>query len=275
MRNSGLANMDVTSSADLRCKARLRLLQMHYESGVGHLGGNLSALDILLCLYHFILRKDDLFVLSKGHGAGALYVALWSVGALTDDDLRQFHKDGTRLSGHPPAAGIPEIIFATGSLGHGLGLACGLALGKKLKGEPGRVFCLTSDGEWNEGSSWESLSFLAHHKLDNLVLIVDCNGLQGFGTTREVANLEPLSEKFGAFRIDALEIDGHAMKDLHAAVNESHSGPLAIVAKTIKGCGVSFMENRMEWHYLPLNAEQYEQARKEVQQACVMSSADL
>ena len=125
MRNSGLANMDVTSSADLRCKAKLRLLQMHYESGVGHLGGNLSALDILLCLYHFILRKDDLFVLSKGHGAGALYVALWSVGALTDDDLRQFHKDGTRLSGHPPAAGIPEIIFATGSLGHGLGLACG------------------------------------------------------------------------------------------------------------------------------------------------------
>ena len=185
MRISGLANMDAASTGDLRRKAKLRLLQMHYESGVGHLGGNLSALDILLCLYHFTLHKDDLFVLSKGHGAGALYVALWSIGALTDDDLRQFHQDGTRLSGHPPAVGIPEIIFATGSLGHGLGLACGLALGKKLKGEAGRVFCLTSDGEWNEGSCWESLIFLTHHRLDNLTMIhqVASVDLQDFGTT--------------------------------------------------------------------------------------------
>lgn len=266
--------MDAASTGDLRRKAKLRLLQMHYESGVGHLGGNLSALDILLCLYHFTLHKDDLFVLSKGHAAGALYVALWSIGALTDDDLRQFHQDGTRLSGHPPAAGIPEIVFATGSLGHGLGLACGLALGKKLKGEAGRVFCLTSDGEWNEGSCWESLIFLTHHRLDNLITIVDCNGLQGFGTTRDVANLEPLSEKFRAFGMDVLEVDGHAIQDIHAAVNQGHSRPLAVVAKTIKGCGVSFMENRMEWHYLPLNAQQYEQARNEVQQACEMSSAD-
>ena len=274
MSISGLANMDAASTGDLRRKAKLRLLQMHYESGVGHLGGNLSALDILLCLYHFTLHKDDLFVLSKGHAAGALYVALWSIGALTDDDLRQFHQDGTRLSGHPPAAGIPEIVFATGSLGHGLGLACGLALGKKLKGEAGRVFCLTSDGEWNEGSCWESLIFLTHHRLDNLITIVDCNGLQGFGTTRDVANLEPLSEKFRAFGMDVLEVDGHAIPDIHTAVNQAHSRPLAVVAKTIKGCGVSFMENRMEWHYLPLNAQQYEQARNEVQQACEMSSAD-
>ncbi|MGA3318774.1 MAG: transketolase [Candidatus Korobacteraceae bacterium] len=266
--------MDVASTGDLRRKAKLRLLQMHYESGVGHLGGNLSALDILLCLYHFVLRKDDLFVLSKGHGAGALYVALWSIGALTDDDLRQFHKEGTRLSGHPPAFGIPEIVFATGSLGHGLGLACGLALGKKLKGEAGRVFCLTSDGEWNEGSCWESLIFLTHRGLDNLTMIVDCNGLQGFGTTREVANLEPLSEKFRAFGMDVLEVDGHAIQDIHAAVNQGHSRPLAVVAKTIKGCGVSFMENQMEWHYLPLSAQQYELACNEVKQACEMSSAD-
>ena len=110
MTNSELANMDIASTNDLRRKAKLRLLQMHYESGVGHLGGNLSALDILLCLYHFTLGKDDLFVLSKGHGAGALYVTLWSIGALSDDDLRQFHKDGTRLPGHPPVAGIPEIV---------------------------------------------------------------------------------------------------------------------------------------------------------------------
>jgi transketolase len=266
--------MELASTRDLVRKAKLRLLQMHYENRVGHIGGNLSALDILLGLYHFILGQDDLFVLSKGHGAGALYVALWSIGALTDDDLREFHQDGTRLSGHPPAVGIPEIVFATGSLGHGLGLACGLALGKKLKGQLGRVFCLTSDGEWNEGSSWEALIFLTQHKLDNLVLMVDCNGLQGFGTTREVANLEPMSEKFRAFGMDVLEIDGHAIPDLLSAVNQSHSRPLAVVAKTIKGCGVSFMENRMEWHYLPMNAEQYELACKEVEQACVMSSAD-
>jgi transketolase len=274
MADSRLTNMELASTRDLVRKAKLRLLQMHYESRVGHIGGNLSALDILLGLYHFILGQDDLFVLSKGHGAGALYVTLWSIGALTDDDLREFHQDGTRLSGHPPAVGIPEIVFATGSLGHGLGLACGLALGKKLKGQPGRVFCLTSDGEWNEGSSWEALIFLTQHKLDNLVLIVDCNGLQGFGTTREVANLEPTSEKFHAFGMDVLEIDGHAIQDLLSAVNQSHSRPLAVVAKTIKGCGVSFMENRMEWHYLPMNAEQYELACKEVEQACVMSSAD-
>jgi transketolase len=274
MADSRLTNMELASTRDLVRKAKLRLLQMHYESRVGHIGGNLSALDILLGLYHFILGQDDLFVLSKGHGAGALYVTLWSIGALTDDDLREFHQDGTRLSGHPPAVGIPEIVFATGSLGHGLGLACGLALGKKLKGQPGRVFCLTSDGEWNEGSSWEALIFLTQHKLDNLVLIIDCNGLQGFGTTREVANLEPMSEKFHAFGMDVLEIDGHAIQDLLSAVNQSHSRPLAVVAKTIKGCGVSFMENRMEWHYLPMNAEQYELACKEVEQACVMSSAD-
>ena len=112
--------------------AKLRLLQMHYESGVGHIGGNLSALDLLMCLYHRVLGRDDAFVLSKGHAAGALYVTLWSMGRLSDDDLRQFHQDGTLLSGHPPPRGIAEILFATGSLGHGLGLAAGLALGEAL-----------------------------------------------------------------------------------------------------------------------------------------------
>lgn len=260
------------SSESLRCRARLRLLQMHFESGVGHIGGNLSAIDLLLALYHCVLRKQDLFVLSKGHAAGALYVALWSVGALADEELREFHKDGTRLSGHPPAGGISEITFATGSLGHGLGLAAGLALAKKLKAEPGRVFCLTSDGEWNEGSSWESLIFLAHHKLENLTLIVDCNGLQGFGTTREVANLDSLAEKFQAFGLSTMEIDGHDFDQISLSLNDSREGPLAVVARTIKGFGVSFMENEMKWHYLPMNAEQYEQARREVQESCETSS---
>ena len=194
---------------ELRGRARLRLLRMHYESGVGHLGGNLSCLDVMLVLHHEILGPADQFVLSKGHSAGAYYVTLWSHGRLDEDDLRQFHKDGTRLSGHPPTSGIEEILFATGSLGHGLSLAAGLALAKRLKGEAGRVYCLTSDGEWNEGSCWEALIFARHHRLDNLTIVVDLNGLQGFGTTREVADLDPLAEKFRAFGVPTREIDGH------------------------------------------------------------------
>src|SRR5262249_14275834 len=159
-------------------------------------------------LHHCILNEDDNFILSKGHSAGALYVTLWSLGQLSEEDLRLFHKDATRLSGHPPVKGIASISFATGSLGHGLGLAAGMALGKRFRSSPGRVFCLTSDGEWNEGSCWESLIFAAHQALDNLVIIVDANGLQGFGTTREVASLDPFGDKFRAFGVHACEIDG-------------------------------------------------------------------
>jgi len=244
--------------------ARLRLLQMHYESRVGHIGGNLSCLDILLCLYHTVMTQDDIFVLSKGHAAGAWYVALWSRGLLSDDDLKQFHKDGTRLSGHPPVNGIPEIAFATGSLGHGLGLAAGIALAKRLQGLPGRVFCLTSDGEWNEGSCWESLIFIAHQKLDNVTILVDANGLQGFGRTNEVAALDPLADKFRLFGLRAREVDGHDFAALNDALGATQVGPRAIVAKTEKGHGVSFMTNRMEWHYLPMTEEHYRQAIREV-----------
>ncbi len=250
-------------AADLIQRAKLRLLKMHYESKVGHIGGNLSALDLLLSLYHFRLTADDKFVLSKGHSAGALYVTLWTMGLLSDEDLRQFHGEATRLSGHPPVSGIPEIVFATGSLGHGLGLAAGLALGKKLQHSPGRVFCLTSDGEWNEGSCWEALIFLTHQKLDNLTLIVDLNGMQGFGSTKEVADLDSLADKFRSFGLETREIDGHDMPSICAAL-DYNEGPLAIVANTKKGCGVSFMENQMAWHYLPLNEEQYNQAVREV-----------
>ncbi len=247
-----------------RTQAKSRLLQMHHESRVGHIGGNLSALDILLTLYHETLTADDQFILSKGHGAGALYVTLWTIGRLSDDDLQQFHREGTLLSGHPPANGLPDVLFATGSLGHGLGLACGLALGKQLRRQSGRVFCLTSDGEWNEGSCWESLIFAAHRQLDNLVVIVDNNGLQGFGRTCEVANLEPLVEKFQAFGVTALEVPGHDPAAIAAALSAPASRhPLVIVAKTVKGAGVSFMENSMDWHYLPMTDEQYAQAARE------------
>jgi transketolase len=245
-------------------RGRLRLLQMHHESGVGHLGGNLSALDLLLVLHHHHLGQHDQFVLSKGHAAGALYVTLWTLGRLSDGDLTQFHRDNTLLAGHPPARGIEEIPFATGSLGHGLSLAAGLALGKRLRDEPGRVYCLTSDGEWNEGSCWEALIFARHQRLDNLTILVDHNGLQGFGTTREVADLHPLADKFRAFQVKTVQIDGHDAGAVRGALGEP-GGPRVIVADTVKGRGVSFMENRMEWHYLPLTDELYRKAVADVE----------
>ena len=249
---------------ELHRRARLRLLRMHYESGVGHLGGNLSALDLLLTLHHRVMGKDDLFVLSKGHAAGALYVTLWSLGRLSEEELLEFHKDHTRLVGHPQADAIPDIVFATGSLGHGLGLSAGLGLGKRLRGDPGRIFCLMSDGEWNEGSTWESLIFLAHHRLTSVVPIIDLNGLQGFGTTTEVADLGSLADKLRGFGLQVREVDGHDPEAIRRALTvDLPAQPFAVVARTIKGHGVSFMENRMEWHYLPMSAEQYAQAVEE------------
>lgn len=248
-----------------RRNAARRLLQMHFDSHVGHIGGNLSALDILLTTYHEVLTSSDQFILSKGHAAGALYVTLWSVGRLSDEDLKQFHRDNTLLGGHPPAHGIDDIPFATGSLGHGLGLSCGVALAKRLQQQTGRVFCLTSDGEWNEGSTWESLIFARHRDLKNLTIIVDQNGLQGFGTTEEVANLSPLAEKFRSFGSTTLEIDGHDSTAIAQALStDCSNGPLIVVANTTKGHGVSFMENRVEWHYLPLNQELFASACAEV-----------
>ena len=244
-------------------KTKARLLQMHYEAGVGHIGGNLSALDMILYLHHRVLGPDDVFILSKGHAAGALYAALWSLGRLADEDLKQFHREGTFLSGHPAPGWRTDIPFATGSLGHGLSLSCGLALGKRLKKEKGRVFCLLSDGEWNEGSTWEGLIFAAHQKLD-LTVLVDLNGLQGFGATKDVADLGPLEDKLRAFGAGVQSIDGHDMDALAAALAREAQGPRVIVARTVKGHGVSFMENKMEWHYLPMTEAQYGQALAEV-----------
>ena len=244
--------------------AKRRLLQMHYESKVGHIGGNLSCLDAMMVLHHNIMQTDDVFVLSKGHAAGALYVTLWTLGVLEDDDLRQFHKDDTKLSGHPAPNHLPHIPFATGSLGHGLSLSAGIAMGKQLQNQTGRVYCLLSDGEWQEGSNWEALIFAAHNKLP-ITLIVDTNGLQGFGSTQEIASQGSLAERFRAFGVpDVLEVDGHDCKELTNALSDAPAGLKAIVAKTSKGSGVSFMENKMEWHYLPMNAEHYAQAILEV-----------
>ena len=238
---------------------RLRLITMHYESGVGHIGGNLSSIDAIMLLFHDFIKKTDIFVLSKGHSAGALYVTLWSLGILSDGDLKSFHREDTLLPGHPPAMAIPEIKFATGSLGHGLSLASGCALGFRLKNDiTSKVYCLTSDGEWQEGSTWEALIFACHHKLKNLTILVDHNNLQGFGTTQDIASMYPLWEKIKGFDIDVKVVDGHDMDVMREVLSEKQEKIKIIFLKTIKGHGLKLIEGRMDSHYLPLNKKQYD-----------------
>ena len=244
--------------------ARKRLIQMHFDSGVGHIGGNLSALDSMLLVFHEYLGSEDQFILSKGHSAGALYISLWSVGRIDEKDLKLFHRDNTLLAGHPPAKGIAEIPFATGSLGHGLSLAAGTALGFRLKNGDAKVICLTSDGEWQEGSTWEALIFACHHKLANLTVLVDHNNLQGFGSTKDIASMSPLWEKLEGFDVEIQVIDGHDLHAIREALLKEHKRPRVIILKTVKGRGVSFMETRMDSHYLPLSEEQFRIALKEL-----------
>lgn len=252
------------SEAEL-LRARKRLLQMHFESGVGHIGGNLSCLDSLLLVHHEYLSEADRFVLSKGHSAGALYIALWSLGRLNDDALKRFHKDDTLLAGHPPASGIADIRFATGSLGHGLSLAAGTALALTIKRQAGHVICLTSDGEWQEGSTWEAAIFAAHHRLRNLTVLVDHNNLQGFGHTTDIASMSPLSERIAGLDLDIQRVNGHDLAALRAVLDRPADKCRIVIMDTVKGHGVRFMENRMEWHYLPLKEDQYRQALLELE----------
>ncbi len=245
-------------------RAKLRLLQMHYESGVGHIGGNLSAIDALLHLHHRVMGPNDRFVLSKGHAAGALYVTLWTTGELGEEQLETFHRDGTRLAGHPVPGWTPGIRVATGSLGHGVSFGAGMALARRLRGEPGQIYCLTSDGEWQEGSTWEALTFANHQRLHNLTIVVDVNGLQGFGTTSEVASLDDVAERVRAFGATVTEIDGHDPSALAAALPATAGGLNVVLLRTHKGNGVSFMQDRMEWHYLPLTDELYARAIEEL-----------
>ncbi len=248
-------------------QAKLRLLTMHHSSGVGHIGGNLSALDSMLVVFHEFLNDDDRFILSKGHSAGALYISLWSLGLISDAELSSFHKDNTRLAGHPPASGLPLVDFATGSLGHGLSLAAGTALAMRLKGAPHNVYCLTSDGEWQEGSTWEALIFASHQRLSNLTIMVDQNGLQGFGSTADVASMSSLMHKIEGFDIDVHTVNGHDLAELRKSLSSPRARPLVVIMRTVKGNGISFMENQMEWHYRPLTGSLFEQAIQEVESA--------
>jgi transketolase len=241
-------------------RAKRRLIEMHYRARVGHLGGNLSCIDAMMLVHHETMRREDRFILSKGHSAGALYVTLWSLGLLSDEDLDSFHKDDTVLGGHPPPRGVPGILFGTGSLGHGLSLASGLAMAARLQRKDRRIFCLTSDGEWQEGSTFEAAIFASHHRLDNLVILVDHNGLQGFGSTQAVASMSPLRDRVSGLDLEIRICDGHDIVAMRQAMAPGRGKPVLVVLNTIKGHGVAEMEGKMESHYLPLTQEQYSNA---------------
>jgi transketolase len=236
-----------------------RLLNMHAKANVGHLGGNISCLPGL-CAIVARLRMQDRFILSKGHSAGALYVALAKAGVIPESELDTFHQDGTRLPGHPPASTFDAIPFATGSLGHGLSLAAGFALSQILRGVSARTYCLTSDGEWQEGSTWEALIFACHHHLKNLTIVVDHNGLQGFGATAAVASMDPLWERIKGFDVDTIIVEGHDSNAIGRELEHSQHRVRMIFLCTIKGKGIPGMEGCMHSHYLPLTDEQHRAA---------------
>jgi len=245
---------------------KIRLLQLHYEANCGHLGGNFSCIDVLMTLYHRVMRPEDRFVLSKGHSAGALYATLWSLGRISEVDLQTFTRDNSLLPGHPSGSGIPGLMFSTGSLGHGPSLAAGLALAARHKGLDHQVYCLCSDGEWQEGSCWEALNFAIHQRLENLVLIIDQNGLQGFGRTVDVISCDDLSPRIVAFGADVQKINGHDPDAITKAIASPANGaPRVLILDTVKGRGLHF-EDQLKSHYLPLSEANYIAARSTFEQ---------
>jgi transketolase len=241
-----------------------KLLQMHFHANAGHVGGNLSCLDVMLVLFHSNLYDNDRFVLSKGHSAGALYATLWSVGKLSDRQLDTFCKDDSKLPGHPSGMGIPGLMFPTGSLGHGPSLSAGLALAAKKQKTDRNVYCLCSDGEWQEGSCWEALIFAVHHNLDNLTILIDQNRLQGFGTTDQVISCGDLQSRLSSFGANVLSCEGHDHEAILRALESPTNLPKIILLNTVKGRGTLY-ENKMESHYLPLTTENFEFSMAQIQ----------
>jgi transketolase len=238
-------------------ESKIFLLKMHANANAGHIGGNLSCFDSIMVLFHHHLAIHDRFVLSKGHSAGAFYIALWSLGKISDSEIETFCKDDTKLPGHPSGTGIPELMFPTGSLGHGPSLSAGLALAAKKQKNHRKVYCLCSDGEWQEGSCWEALIFAVHQKLDNLTILIDQNKLQGFGTTDEVISCCDLQTRLSSFGAKVLTCDGHDHAAILRALECKTDLPKIILLNTVKGKGTLF-ENKLESHYLPLTPKNLE-----------------
>ncbi len=260
----------------LACKARIYALEGIFNAKSGHPGGSLSAADIYTYLYYREMNVDpsdphnpdrDRFVLSKGHCCPSLYAVLAMKGFFSTEELPKLRKVGAMLQGHPDMKSTPGIDMSSGSLGQGISAACGMALAGKIDNKSYRVYTLLGDGECEEGQVWEALMFASHNKLDNLTVIIDCNGLQIDGPVEEVGGLEPLDKKLEAFGFEVFKMDGHNFDEIEAAITAAKnvSGkPAAIIAKTVKGKGVSYMENQVNWHGAAPNAEQYEVGRNEL-----------
>ena len=258
------------------CKVRMGIIEGTYHAKSGHPGGSLSAADVLTYLYFRKMRIDpqnpqwperDRFVLSKGHAAPALYAVLAHRGFFPVEELKTLRHIGSRLQGHPNMLTVPGVDMSTGSLGQGVSTACGMAIGAKKKNLPTRVYTVLGDGEIEEGQVWEAFMFANYYKLDNLVVMIDNNNLQIDGAITDVMSPYPIDEKLSAFGFFVQTIDGHDFDAIAAALDraEQEKGrPSAIVLKTLKGKGVSFMENEVDWHGKGPNAEEYHRAMEEL-----------
>lgn len=261
---------------ELAKRIRLRAVEMTHRGRSSHVASALSVADILAALYGGVLNirpgephwvDRDRVILSKGHAGSAIYAALAESGFFDPHLLAQHCADGSILSGHVSHKGVPGVEFSTGSLGHGLGVAAGMALAGKLKGAPFRVYCVLSDGECDEGSVWEAALFAGHHTLANLVAVIDYNKIQSLASVAETLRLEPLADKWRAFGWRVREVDGHCASALQHTLNISpvHDGaPTMILAHTTKGRGVSFMEDSVLWHYRSPQGAEYEAAIEEL-----------
>jgi transketolase len=254
---------------------RLQTLEMVYKAKASHIGGAFSMADILAVLYHEVLQIDpanpkapgrDRFLLSKGHACTSLYATLALKGFFPVEELATYAKDGSRLLSHTSHY-VPGVEMSAGSLGHALPVSVGIALAAKRKKEAWKAFCLVSDGELDEGSNWEAILLAPQLGLDNLVLIVDYNKIQSLGAVHEVIELEPLKQKFEAFRWEVQEVDGHDHEALQRAFincNQENKVPKVVIAHTVKGKGVSFMENQLLWHYKSPDEKQFLEAGNEL-----------
>jgi transketolase len=256
---------------------RMHCVRMTGRANASHIGSALSTVDLIAVLYGKFLRFDperpdwpdrDRFILSKGHACTSLYAVLAEMGYLPLAELDTFYQNGSRLAGHVTHKDMPGVEVSTGSLGHGLPISTGMALAAKRDGASHRIYCMISDGECDEGSTWEAALFAPHHKLDNLIVIIDYNKIQSFGRVEDVIDLKPLAQKWQAFGWATREIDGHDLGDIERTFGEvafETGKPSCVVAHTVKGKGVGFMENQLLWHYRAPRGELMDQALAELE----------
>ena len=273
-----MTTQEIKQLSILACKVRMGIIESTHAAKCGHPGGSMSATEMFTYLYNKELNVDsanpkwedrDRFVLSKGHCAPGLYAALAHRGFFPVEDLIQLRKVGSYLQGHPNMNTVPGVDMSTGSLGQGISTACGMALSAKVRGKDYRVYTLLGDGETQEGQVWEACMFAAHYHLDNLVVIIDNNGLQIDGDITKVMNPYPYKDKLEGFGFHVEAINGHDFNEIEAALNTARTvkgKPTAIVMSTVKGKDVSFMENNAGWHGVAPNDAQYEQAMAELNQ---------